>query len=289
MRKWRRAGISMNRFSIGISSLLIWAVLWSFFSAQPCSAQEDEEIIATVRRIYIEGFKFFQKHRYEEAAVQFQLAYKLLKESIEKGKKTKKIYRAIQKLRYFLGVSYYRAKKYRRAEKYLRELLTNEPKPKNNRKKKAEEIYKKVKAIVAELERKEKLKKPKPPPPPPPKKPRYRWNVWPFAVLGLGLGTLAAAGITGFLTSSKQRELKDNYQKLKSSADPKARVITEQYLGVHDFALTTNILLISGGTITAGGLLFTILFAREKISPTNSPRKGNQKRKGITLTQRKPH
>ena len=154
----------------------------------------------TARRIYIEGARFLQQKRYEEASVQFSLAYRLLSRQYRNGKTS--LAGALRKLRYFLGLCYFKMKKFKKSRRFLRMFLRSKgvSGPRSLR----------AQRMLAESERRIALMpKPKPrprivKPPPRPRTiiiekrvgpPKMRWRATPFVILGLGVVTLAAAGV----------------------------------------------------------------------------------------------
>ncbi len=252
--------------------------------AQADSEGGETEQIEIIKKVYIVGARFFFQKRYREAAIQFELAYKLLSEAVSRGDRSPKILKALQKLRYFLGVCYYNTKEYFKAEKYLKEYLNNSPITKESRRKKAQKMLAEVERELQiirekkkrELELKKKREKEKQKEkvkiiikqPPPKKGPKYTIRAWPFVILGLGAATLATGGVISALIPPKEEELLEDYNKLKEgNPSPPAKTIAEKYNSIHQLALTANGLFIGGGVVTGTGIILSILFAKQKISP----------------------
>jgi hypothetical protein len=102
-----------------------------------------------------------------------------------------------------------------------------------------------------------------PPPPPPQDAPPQRTS--PLATIGyitggVGVAVLGAGVVTGLMANSKEKSAKDKCDANKV-CDPSAEQLFDDAAGL---AKTTNILLISGGVLTAAGVGMVILGVTSK-------------------------
>jgi tetratricopeptide (TPR) repeat protein len=238
-------------------------------------AQEEDET-QRVQRIYVEGMRFFQHDRYEEAAVQFELAYRLLERSLKKDPTNKRYLSGLQRLRYFLGVCFYKQKQYKKVRDFLAHYLENEGGvPKSSRQKRAAEMLADAEKQIALQERDKPPQKradpvpiPQPPYTPPP--PRA-WRPIPFVVAGLGLAALLAGGIVGGLSLDQVQQRDQAHLKLLETNDPSSTAVARLHHQAANMALTSNILYIAGGTITITGIILIITAGRGPVPVASVP------------------
>ncbi len=229
----------------------------------------------TARRIYIEGARFLQQKRYEEASVQFRLAYKLLSRQYRNGKTS--LAGALRKLRYFLGLCYFKMKAHKKARRFLRLYLRTKGVrgPRSLR----------AQRMLAETERQiALLPKPRPrprvvKPPPRPRTiiiekrvgpPQMRWRAAPFVILGLGVATLAAAGALGFVTNNTVGERDSLHQNLLDASEPFSTSVADAHRRAETFALVTNSLWIAGGVLSATGVILIFTVGRTPVEPAKT-------------------
>lgn len=232
----------------------------------------------TARRIYIEGARFMQQKRYEEAAVQFRLAYRLLSKE-----NNPKLRRALIKLRYFLGFCYFKLKKYKNAKKFLAQYLQTTATKSGPRYLRAQQMRVESIRRVAMMPRRVR----KPPSRPKVvvvekkvikkvvvKAPKRPWRAWPFVVMGIGVATIVAGSVTGGLTNGAVAERDQTHQSLLDASDPFSNTVAQLHKKAEMFALTTNALLIGGGVVTALGviLIFTSGRGAAKLPPPTNPK-----------------
>lgn len=231
----------------------------------------------TARRIYIEGARFLQQKRYEEASVQFRLAYRLLSKEYKQGNRS--FAGALRKLRYFLGLCYFKMKKYDEAKKFLDRFLETETRRTGPRYLRAQKMRAEVVRQLALRPRPRPRPRPRREAKPPPRPrtiilekgpPQIRWRATPFVVMGLGVAALIAGGVTAALTNGAVQERDDTYQKLLdvTETDPFSTPVAQAHHKAETLAITTNALFIGGGTLTGLGLILVFTVGREVSQPT---------------------
>lgn len=269
-----------NRMDKKISKILWDCARWGFFVClglsgypQPVLAQTEQES-QVARRIYIEGARFLQQKRYEEASVQFQLAYRLLSKEYQENNQPTRLLGALHKLQYFLGLCYFQLKNYKQAKKYLRLFLRSS----------SEEGERKVRAqqMLVESEKQIALMpqpRPRPrvtEPPPPPRTiviekrvgpPPMRWRPTPFVIMGLGIATLAVAGVMGALSNGAVQERDSKYKNLLDTNEPFSTPVADIHRKAETFAAVTNSLWIAGGVISATGVVLLFTVGRTPVEP----------------------
>lgn len=261
----------MIRLALVLTGVLCGAIpLLGVWSA-PCAHAQGSSDTRTARRIYIEGMRFYNKKRYEEAKVQLALAKRLLP-------KTKRYTKAHEKLSYYLGRCHFALKEYEAAKRHLQSFLqsksTDEEKRSN-----ATKLLKEAKAAL------EKANKPKVIVVPNTTKPDKRvtvvvipkdeggatqkagpWRVWPFLIAGVGVLAAGAGGLMGFLSMNAQQSRDQKYEELKGTASgtatPPAQEVTQLHSQAQTFALTANALYIGGGVIAATGIVLILTVGR---------------------------
>ncbi len=239
-------------------------------------AQKTQET-QTARRIYIEGARFLQQKRYEEASVQFHLAYRLLSKE-----RNPRVQGALRKLRYFLGLCYFKLKKYENAKKYLALFVRTTTSKGSSRYLRAQKMLAVAKAQIALRPRRRPPSRVVRRPPPRPRviiikkiikktviAPTRPWRAWPFVVMGIGALGLAAGGVVGAMTNNAVKERDDTHQNLLDASDPFSTPVAALHHKAETLALTTNALFIGGGVVTALGviLIFTSGRGPAKLSP----------------------
>lgn len=264
--------------NVAVQVFLFWMGVGAFFSSpmQTVFAQGEQES-QVARRIYIEGARFLQQKRYEEASVQFQLAYRLLSKEYEENNRPARLLGALQKLQYFLGLCYSQLKKYDDAKTYLTLFLQSSEQG---------ERREKAQRMLAEAERQIALRpRPRPRPridAPPPRPqtiiiekpvgpPPMRWRPAPFIIMGLGVATLAVAGVMGALSNGAVQERDNKHKNLLDSSDPFSTPVADIHRKAETFAVVTNSLWIAGGVISATGLVLVFAVGRTPVTVPPPP------------------
>jgi len=248
--------------------------------------------IKTTKGLYFEGAKFFQNKDYASAAERFDMVYKLLP-------KKKRFNKARNRLSYFRGVCYYHTKKWRKAKKQLDLFLNNNPKKDTEKDKEkiqqAVDLRDKLKAIISTLPPekrkqpktkviiKEKIIKV-------PTKPTTSIRALPLVVLGLGVAVIAGGVVTGTMTASQETQRKKLHQEQAGTAQPESKEIAALYRSSQNLAMTTNILYIAGGAVTATGLVLVLALGLTKTNappPIKSTKSANKKTKSLTQSMHK--
>jgi len=119
------------------------------------------------------------------------------------------------------------------------------------------------------------LKKAAPPPPPPPPggttpgaEKSSGPGIWPFVVAGVGVAALGTGTVTGIVALNKTKSIADA---CPNDTCPRRFDLDGQRSSARTFVTVTDILLIGGGVLTAGGLAWWLLSPsgdEKKPSPT---------------------
>ena len=234
-------------------------------------AQDDRQEYDTARRIYVEGMRFYNDKRYQEASIQLALAYGLLEKDKRLTPQRKE--QARQRLRYYLGKSYFKSDQHEKAlpmmEDYIRLSKTvSDLKQDDQRVKEIEGYLPTSRAAVAKILAERKAREDAAKRAAAPVATTRPLRPAPFIVLGVGVAALVAAGVIGFLASSQATTRDERFQtvapdgRFNLADPPNAQEITSLHQQADTFAITANILYIAGGVITATGIILAITLGR---------------------------
>lgn len=280
-----------------VGSILVFA---SLFMAGICSFSStlhaNDSEFTRVRRIYIEGARFMQEKRYQDAIPMLGQAYRLLSRSVKKGSQNKRVLRAHHKLRYFLGVCHYQVGSQKHKGTALRQKAikrkhfeTSVPLLQAFLQKSKSDTRRRKSAKMLAVMTLWLQKNPKPKERPKVIKkiiikkvtaPKSRpLHPVPFIVMGVGIAT-ALGGLATALVAMNHVSERDNVYKTldeSGSKEPFAGKVSQLHRQAETFATTSYVLWAVGGGITAVGavLLFVMRPAQSKIPPT--PRKTKTK------------